>query len=201
MILLFATPALCKSRVCGPVTDVAEEVKAEYGDRADFIHMEIYKDNDPNKGLRPQVRAWGSEDRAVPLRDRPPRADRGPARRRLQRGGAGGRRAQGTALSGFERGVLLTVAAIIALAVVLDRQDTGSHEPAGDAGERGRPPVCTQADVARIARRVERIRGLRFRRPVRPLFVDRERAVRRCCVEGTERGVHAGRAAGGRGDR
>ena len=46
-------------RVCGPVTDVAEEVKAEYGDRADFIHMEIYNDNDPNKGVRPQVRAWG----------------------------------------------------------------------------------------------------------------------------------------------
>jgi hypothetical protein len=59
VILLFATPALCKSRVCGPVTDEAEEVKAEYGDRADFIHMEIYDDNDPNKGLRPQVRAWG----------------------------------------------------------------------------------------------------------------------------------------------
>jgi len=59
VILLFATPALCKSRVCGPVTDIAEEVKAEYGDRADFIHMEIYNENDPNKGLRPQVRAWG----------------------------------------------------------------------------------------------------------------------------------------------
>jgi hypothetical protein len=59
VILLFATPALCESRVCGPVTDVAEQVKAEYGDRADFIHMEIYNDNDLNKGLRPQVKAWG----------------------------------------------------------------------------------------------------------------------------------------------
>jgi hypothetical protein len=59
VILLFATPALCVSRVCGPVTDVAEQVKAEYGRRADFIHMEIYKDNDPSKGVRPQVRAYG----------------------------------------------------------------------------------------------------------------------------------------------
>jgi hypothetical protein len=33
-------------------------VKAEYGDRVDFIHMEIYNDNDLQKGLRPQVRAW-----------------------------------------------------------------------------------------------------------------------------------------------
>jgi hypothetical protein len=59
VVLLFATPALCQSRVCGPVTDVAEQVKSEYGDRADFIHMEIYKDNDVNKGVRPQVPAWG----------------------------------------------------------------------------------------------------------------------------------------------
>jgi hypothetical protein len=59
VILLFATPALCESRVCGPVTDVAEEVKSQYGDRAAFIHMEIYRDNDAAKGVRPQVAAWG----------------------------------------------------------------------------------------------------------------------------------------------
>ena len=58
-MLLFATPALCQSRVCGPVTDVAEQVKSEFGNRADFIHMEIYQDNDPNKGVRPQVSQWG----------------------------------------------------------------------------------------------------------------------------------------------
>jgi hypothetical protein len=58
VLLLFATPALCQSRVCGPVTDVAEEVKSKYGDRIDFIHMEIYKDNDANKGTRPQFNAW-----------------------------------------------------------------------------------------------------------------------------------------------
>ena len=49
-----------KSRVCGPVTDVAEQVKSEYGDRADFIHMEIYNDNDVNKGVRPQFAALGA---------------------------------------------------------------------------------------------------------------------------------------------
>jgi hypothetical protein len=58
VVLLFATPALCQSRVCGPVTDVAEQVKSEYHDRVDFIHMEVYKDNDPNKGVRPQMLAW-----------------------------------------------------------------------------------------------------------------------------------------------
>jgi hypothetical protein len=58
VVLMFATPALCQSRVCGPVVDVAEQVKRDAGDDAAFIHMEIYDDNDVNKGLRPQVRAY-----------------------------------------------------------------------------------------------------------------------------------------------
>lgn len=57
--LLFATPALCRSRVCGPVADVAVQLKSAYGDRVDFIHNEVYVDNDPAKGLRPQLRAFG----------------------------------------------------------------------------------------------------------------------------------------------
>jgi hypothetical protein len=58
IVLLFATPQFCQSRVCGPVVDVAEQVKEEYGDEAAFIHMEIFNDNDPGKGPRPQVRAF-----------------------------------------------------------------------------------------------------------------------------------------------
>lgn len=56
IVLLFATPQFCQSRVCGPVVDVAEQVKEEYGDEVAFIHMEIYTDNDPNKPVLPQVR-------------------------------------------------------------------------------------------------------------------------------------------------
>jgi len=58
ILLLFATPQFCQSRVCGPVVDVAEQVKQQYGDKAVFIHMEIYNDNDPSKNVRPQVRAF-----------------------------------------------------------------------------------------------------------------------------------------------
>jgi len=58
IVLLFATPQFCQSRVCGPVVDVAEQVKQKYGDEAAFIHMEIFNDNDPGKGVRPQVRAF-----------------------------------------------------------------------------------------------------------------------------------------------
>jgi hypothetical protein len=50
--LLFSTPQLCQSRVCGPVTDIALQLQARYGGKMDFIHQEVYVDNDPNKGLR-----------------------------------------------------------------------------------------------------------------------------------------------------
>jgi hypothetical protein len=59
VILLFATPALCQSRVCGPVVDIAEQVKAEHDGDAEFIHMEIYRENSIDKGFRPQVAAYG----------------------------------------------------------------------------------------------------------------------------------------------
>ena len=58
ILLLFATPLFCQSRVCGPVVDVAEQVKQEHGDEAAFIHMEIYNDNTPANGSRPQMRAF-----------------------------------------------------------------------------------------------------------------------------------------------
>jgi hypothetical protein len=58
-VLLFATAALCQSRVCGPVIDLTEQVKAERGDEVAFIHQEIYVDNQIDKGQRPPVAAWG----------------------------------------------------------------------------------------------------------------------------------------------
>src|SRR3954463_957260 len=69
VILVFATPALCQSRVCGPVVDIAQELKAEHPGEAAFIHMEIYRGNTikngclegtraPSQCLRPQVLAY-----------------------------------------------------------------------------------------------------------------------------------------------
>jgi hypothetical protein len=59
VILLFATPALCQTRVCGPVTDIAAQMQKEYGDRATFIHQEVYEDNKVQKGLREPLRRFG----------------------------------------------------------------------------------------------------------------------------------------------
>jgi hypothetical protein len=56
--LLFATPALCQSRVCGPVTDIVFQLEHEYSSRMTFIHNEVYVDNDASKGLRSQLLAF-----------------------------------------------------------------------------------------------------------------------------------------------
>ncbi len=59
VLILFATPALCASRTCGPVVDILEQVRAEYGtgDVA-FIHNEIYRENRVDQGLRPEPAAF-----------------------------------------------------------------------------------------------------------------------------------------------
>ena len=58
-VVAFATPQFCQSRTCGPVVDVVSAVrkeKASAGVR--FIHVEIYKDNDPAKGVNRWVSQW-----------------------------------------------------------------------------------------------------------------------------------------------
>jgi hypothetical protein len=57
--LVFATPQLCQSRVCGPVVDIAAQLKSKYGDRMEFIHQEVYRDNEVDKGLRPSLERFG----------------------------------------------------------------------------------------------------------------------------------------------
>jgi hypothetical protein len=59
--LLFSTPQLCTSRVCGPVTDIAVSLQPEFGSRIAFIHEEVYVANQPSKGLRPQMKAFHLE--------------------------------------------------------------------------------------------------------------------------------------------
>lgn len=55
VLLVFATPALCASRVCGPVVDILEQTRARYGkDDVAFIHNEIYRENRVDQGLRPE---------------------------------------------------------------------------------------------------------------------------------------------------
>ena len=58
-VVTFATPLYCQTRTCGPVVQVVESVaKASRGTGVDFIHIEIYKDNDPSKGTNRWVNEW-----------------------------------------------------------------------------------------------------------------------------------------------
>jgi hypothetical protein len=47
-LVVFSTPVWCVSQFCGPVTDVVEDLAARYGDRAVFIHVEIWRDFNKN---------------------------------------------------------------------------------------------------------------------------------------------------------
>jgi len=78
IFLLFATPQFCQSRVCGPVVDVAEQVKEQYGDKAALREQRTTEDQAAGEGVPPA-------QRAVAVRDRPPGRDPGSGRGCLRR--------------------------------------------------------------------------------------------------------------------
>ncbi len=58
-VVTFATPLYCQTRTCGPVVQVVQAVAKNWRGRGvDFIHIEIYKDNDPAKGTNRWVDEW-----------------------------------------------------------------------------------------------------------------------------------------------
>jgi hypothetical protein len=58
-VVAFATPQYCQSRTCGPVVDVVSAVRKRAGSKGvRFVHVEIYKDNDPAKGVNQWVSEW-----------------------------------------------------------------------------------------------------------------------------------------------
>ncbi len=59
--LLFSTPQLCTSRICGPVTDETVALAHQFGRRIVFLHQEVYVDNQPTRGLRSQLKAFHLE--------------------------------------------------------------------------------------------------------------------------------------------
>ena len=87
-VVTFATPKFCTSRTCGPVVDVVDAVRRRLAGRGvRFIHVEVFRDNDPSRGYNRWMRQWGlaSEPWIVPRRPRRPRE------REVRRLGLGGR--------------------------------------------------------------------------------------------------------------
>jgi hypothetical protein len=59
-VVTFATPKFCSSRTCGPVVDVVDAVRRRFASRGvRFIHVEVFRDNDPAKGYNQWMRQWG----------------------------------------------------------------------------------------------------------------------------------------------
>jgi hypothetical protein len=59
-VVTFATPQYCQSRTCGPVVDVVSAVRRHQpaGSPVQFVHVEIYKGNDPANGVNQWVAQW-----------------------------------------------------------------------------------------------------------------------------------------------
>ena len=58
-VVTFSTPLFCQTRTCGPVVQVVQAVAKNWQrNRVDFIHIEIYKNNDPAKGTNRWVDEW-----------------------------------------------------------------------------------------------------------------------------------------------
>jgi hypothetical protein len=58
-VVTFATPKFCTSRTCGPTVDVVDSVRRSLRSTdVRFIHVEIYRGNDPSKGVNRWVREW-----------------------------------------------------------------------------------------------------------------------------------------------
>ncbi len=62
-VLLFATPAFCQTRFCGPSYEIVNELYKRYGDALNFIHVEVYiglpNPAAVNWPLAPAMKAFG----------------------------------------------------------------------------------------------------------------------------------------------
>jgi len=57
MLVIFATPAYCTSRVCGPEVQLVQSLEPQWRDKIGFIHIEIYADPKTQR-LAPTVEEW-----------------------------------------------------------------------------------------------------------------------------------------------
>jgi hypothetical protein len=58
-VVAFATPKFCTSRTCGPVVDVVSHVRRQFaGTPVKFIHVEVFKNNDPANGYNRWMKEW-----------------------------------------------------------------------------------------------------------------------------------------------
>ncbi len=57
VLIVISTPVYCMSLFCGPLTDYIVDVAERHGDRADFVHIEVWEDFEEER-LNPAAAAW-----------------------------------------------------------------------------------------------------------------------------------------------
>ena len=57
-VVVFATPAFCRSRACGPTVEIVDTVRRRIGPSTRFIHVEVYEGNDPRRGYNRWMKQW-----------------------------------------------------------------------------------------------------------------------------------------------
>lgn len=57
-VITFATPGFCQTRYCTPVVESVSVAKDQFGDAANFIHVEVYKEFSPLV-LADEMAEWG----------------------------------------------------------------------------------------------------------------------------------------------
>ena len=50
LLIVFASPAYCVTKTCGPQVDVLKTLKSKYKDKMNFIHIDVYDNPDQIKG-------------------------------------------------------------------------------------------------------------------------------------------------------
>ena len=63
-VVVVSTPVYCVSQFCGPITDSVAELAQTYGDRAAFVHLEVWKDFE-KKIVNPFAAEWISPKNGV----------------------------------------------------------------------------------------------------------------------------------------
>ncbi len=69
VMLTVTTPVFCVSRFCGPITDELARLESQYGDRVEFVHLEVWKDFEGavlNQAAADWVAPQGTERAAEP---------------------------------------------------------------------------------------------------------------------------------------
>jgi hypothetical protein len=61
VVVLVSTPTYCVSQFCGPITETVAELASAYGEVAEFVHLEVWKDFDASE-LNPAAAEWIQTD-------------------------------------------------------------------------------------------------------------------------------------------